>query len=194
MKILVTLLCVSALVSSCLSDPREKAISDYVQTSGNTKTDLSFELIALEEVSGVTAKDSISLLLPEYSKDYNEIKNLEYFQELYSRQVSSEGYQKIIDEYQAKVDSVNRVEKKDSYSREFLLIYENAVKTSTISLDQARRRLATLSRYNSNQQAVLCNRVKCKYKIKNPALNNAVQEITRTFFISVDGNQVLASI
>lgn len=193
MAIFIGLACSASLLMSCSKDPREVAVADFVQTSDNVKTDLSFELVEFSEELGVTAKDSIDLLVAEYNKEYLAPQTLEEYLEQYSRIVDGPGVYDFIIASQAKIDSINAVPKKDSFSNRHIAIYERVIRESHASLKEAKERLAILSRYNSDKKAILCKRVKCKYKIKNPALNNVVQEITGIYYITNDGRKVLAA-
>ncbi len=57
------------LLGSCSpSDPKEKLISDFVQTIGSTKTDMDFRLISIAPDKNVTARDSLFF-------GYNQIKD-----------------------------------------------------------------------------------------------------------------------
>ena len=51
-----------------------------------------------------------------------------------------------------------------------------------------------LKRYKDLENSVLSVEYLCVYKINNPALNNAEQEITRTVYLNNDGTKVLGDL
>src|SRR5690606_24211024 len=62
---------------SCAEDPKVKAISDYVQTIGDAKTDLGFDVLEFEKVGDLKGIDSARIIHEDQWKDeFNPDSNL----------------------------------------------------------------------------------------------------------------------
>lgn len=131
---------------------KEMLISDYVQTDGNVKTDMSFKMISIEKGRDILARDSLGIIHQPLASQYENGHNIDSLVALLKR----------------------TYEKNNGQGK-------GAAKYKSIAP------------YYTNQNRLLAKGYNCKYTIKNPALNHASQEITRTFYFSLDETKILAA-
>lgn len=173
MKKILPLLLFALLFVSC-QNKYEKAIADFEQTIGDTKTDLNFKVIEIKEIKRMTVADSIEyckkegaimvenakkeldLAIKDYKEDSAYIKNL---------------FPNTLDEDVARSsrNRMNLAKDKHDYALGFEAYWKKRYE-------------------NRDPSEVLIAVVECKYSINNPFLNNAKQELTRTYAMSANGD------
>jgi len=198
------------------TDEREKVIGDYVQTIGNVKTDMSFSVKKLKELEPITAKDSVEILTADYTRlkdefitsfkrqvkiSENQLEVLEYniknYQTNFSGNLSKSeledriaDFNKHIEETKTRMaDLTDQIEKVQNDQINEITDFENRAGEELVQLKSINDRK---SRYQSNPELVLANRCRVTYKIKNPLMNKAKQEITKIFVFSPDNQNILA--
>ena len=174
MKSFVFILFVVALFSSCSNDPREQIISDYEQTSGDTKTDLSLNVLEIIELGSVNAIDSLKILVPNF-----EAKKREHINFLMERIEE--------DKKSPAISSTNEMTIK--IWEDGIKKYESDCKGTFLEEDYNR-----IKRLESDTSKILYNKVKVTYSIKNPFLNNVKQELTKVYMFTPDNKIILGVI
>lgn len=184
------------VVSSCAPSKEEKAIADYVQTEGNAKTDLSFELMDMKFIRDVNGIDSVKWHMLEFSKQQIHPDTfITLANDVLKIQRRSIRKQK---KYVREMDSLARVataKGKHSSAVRYLdnaLAINDRVKKSWQQFKKDSIALDVILKYRADSAKVLAKHYDVVYKIKNPSLNNAEQEITQKFYLSPDGTRVLA--
>ena len=178
-------------LASCGASIEETAISNFVQTSGNVKTDMDFSLKKIELKENVYGNDSLRyyLKLNKYgwAKDLTAKRLIDEYIDVIEKE------KKFISEYDSKIDSIDNVVNQDQFGYQLKAFYLKSI----ISLEKDMREdslvLSKLSRLYTDSASVICKKYEAVYSIKNPMLNNAEQEITKTFFLTPDGGKVIAA-
>lgn len=188
---------VVGLVSECTSKKEEQAIADYVQTNGNVKTNMSFDMVSLDFIADMYGRDSLDILMKEYQKDYNTPVTAKSLLTIYKQSIPSTG--DVLREYRYKIDSVAKIEDDPNRTNADKAL-SNAAHMSYLKMvdflstmhikDSIQNRM--LTRYSADSAKVISKKYKAVYTIKNPALNNAEQEITNIFYLSPAGDKVYA--
>lgn len=161
------------LMASCSPNKYENAMSNYLQTVDNVKTDLKFKLIEAKEVGTITAKDSL-----EHFKFHRGVWKENRMPQALSDMESAKNYLDKWDKY----DYQTKEERQKEYD-EAKAKYESFV-NDTFEYTYGDKGIAKYSAIPADQ--VLANKVECKYSIFNP-LVKAQQEITETYVLSPDG-------
>lgn len=161
------------LIASCSSNKYENAMSNYLQTVDNVKTDLKFKLIETKETGIITAKDSL-----EHFKFHRTTWKENRMPQALSDLESAKNH---LDNWN-KTDYRTKEERQKEYS-EAKAKYESFV-NETFEYPYSDNGIAKYSVLPTEQ--VLANKVECKYSIFNPLLK-AQQEITETYVLSPDG-------
>jgi len=177
---------------SCSSPtPEEIAISDYVQTIGNAKTDLKFKLIKLELLQDFKAVDSLIY----WKEQYKVTGDSKAFIDTLKAQVKAreeaitklEPTKALLDDYKKKHGRLTESLRNNEIQIDAVLSQYRSWNSQTKPI------LPSLESYSSNESKVLYKKIKCSYSIENPLLNNAKQEITSVFYFSPDKNKVIGS-
>jgi hypothetical protein len=160
-KVLVFILCLIFL-ASC-ANKYEKAISNCVQTLGDSKIDLKFKLKNVEEQQSILVKDSLDYWIT------NRADRLKH--ELNSTKESMKLYEKYIEKNETYENYKKRYEYLTSTPIEEIYPIYNT----------------ELIKYSGNPDSIIALKIKATYTINNPVLNNAKQERTDIFIVSPDG-------
>ncbi len=158
---------------SCTSSPEDKAIGDFVQTIGDTKTDMKFKLLSKETTQEIKASDSINFWKEKFK--LTDSKAL-----LDTIKVRFNEREELIKKWEAEGEGIG------SYAKEKLHEFKQA-RPIFQSL------IPSMESYISDESKVICQKIKCTYSIENPLLNNAKQELTRNFYYSVAKKKVYSS-
>jgi hypothetical protein len=175
-NILIVLLCF--ILFSCSPSKVEKLISDYEQTIGNTKTDLSLKIQELKEIGKITGKDSSDF----YKSKIDSFKTLMY---PHSNIDTISSFKIYIDASKLANDWKRLNEEYPDYKYLKKAELWNDFKTEFKSFD------LKFSEYKEKNDSVLAIKYNCTYTIKNPLLNNAKQTISKTYYVSKDLNKIL---
>lgn len=175
------------LLSSCGNSKTEKAIIDFCQTTGNTKTDLSMEILKLEKLKDIKGIDSFNIVFNNLKEiadgrikgfeDGSTIKPLNDLIDDYKFKKKYENDQKLIKIYN---DAIKESEKGIEAERLSIEKFKNGDYTE----DGFKQDFEKANLYKSQSDKILATFYLCNYSIKNPFLNNVKQEFTDTFVLS----------
>lgn len=168
------------IVLSCVNDPKVEAISNYVQTIENTKTDFGFKKLEFDKIGEFRGTDSARIVHESrWTDEFNPDSNLfEYFE--ISNKEMYEDAKAWLDE----LDSM--IENEDNLDIKIRLLdsKQSAINDKYDSQKQWIRYSELNNQYKEYQDigdSVLYELYRCKYKIRNPFLD-AVQEVVDTFY------------
>jgi hypothetical protein len=165
----------------------ETAISNHVQTVGNTKTDLSFEMQELNFVKDVKATDSLNIL----TKLYNGAGKQNTVAEMHHHLNSSfKVFKDLQKTYRFKVDSLDAVKNPTGLVYDLKVIYLEALIKMSKEFPFDSVQLTQFNKYYADPTRLLCKEYRAKYSIKNPLLNGVKQELDRTAYLSPQGDKV----
>jgi predicted house-cleaning noncanonical NTP pyrophosphatase (MazG superfamily) len=180
-------------VFSCNSDRKKETVTNYIRVIWNVKSDDKFELVKLEEVDTITAKDSLDLLVKEYSEG---AKILPAPDSLIANYEKDDVYNSnLLTKTMAKIDSFKSI-KSDAGDNSFYLEYVKSLERlrdftkSELAALRAEKNL--LKKYSSNPTEVLSHKVVCLYKVRNHLPDTASRMINQTFYLSKDTRKILA--
>lgn len=147
----------------------EKTITDYLLKGSDTKENLNFKIVELNEHGTVTVSDSISYLTDEFRKDQELIiKRIELAKKMSEDLLAKSKKQSDIDKYNADISTMNaRIDSLKNLTPDNLNGYD--------------------SRNPSDILAVI---VRCKYSIELPG-TKPIEE-TFDFYLSPDGTKCYA--
>lgn len=180
MRFSIFLFVVTIIVTSCAEDPKVIAISDYVQTFENTKTDLGFDMLEFQKIGELKGVDSARIIHESRWKDpFNPDSNLfEQFdlshKEMYDDAVN----------YDRELDSM--IDEEKDLSLQIILLEQKQA-----SIDRKYERQSEwikwsginnkYKKYQAIGDSVMYDLYRIKYRIRNPFLD-AVQEVVDTFY------------
>ena len=196
-KTLITnssLLLISLCFISCSNSKEKKLITDYVQTMGDTKIELNVNILDFEKESEIKAIDSLNILKPYLETEKNE-KISEFKVKIESANERINEYNKDILKPENNYASLKKIyldfiedAKNDvDFNKKAIELYEGDCKGTYLE-----KTLNEIKRYEKNPNLVIANKYKTRYSIINPLLNNAKQELKKTFYINPDATKVLS--
>lgn len=244
MQRIVFLLIPISIIFSCSPEPsqQELLIADYVQTIGDTKTDLSFELISFQWSDTLYQREITSEVRANVadSRSNNwelielEVKGIDRYYDyainknedfIKSTNEYIAGYRRMgvtdqVDQLKQNViDAKKQIQELDSSRTSHIELLNKSAGDSvqaaylvrklenlsySISNPESTRREEILYDWVKNinsldsleslkQDSILSMTAKVLYKIKNPILNNAEQQISKTFIFNSSGNEILGA-
>jgi len=184
------------ILNSCGEKPEEKAIKDFIQTSGKSKLDLDVKLIenlAVEPIKSIDSVKYIDSVLVSLGKSIRrreeismidtknkiEMKKIElkYASDAHLKELIRQG----IASYQNVLDVQNHMIQQIDSGK-----YENLnTQTSLLSKQKAK--------YELSPEKVLALKYQCKYKFKNPLLNGIEEETTKYFIVDTLKTRVIGA-
>jgi hypothetical protein len=181
---------------SCKPNPTEQAILDYSQTLGNSKLDLKMKILSIEKVGEMIASDSAKLVKESfYSGLSDEDKKISIDTILVKADYNIKGWERYIVELDSAVKAMELKKMTDdleyTFKKSRILKYTEDVNNFKKAYKSGDSINTLLKKYNDNPNRVIGIKYKCTYTIQNPMLNNALQEITKTFVLSLD-NKVIS--
>jgi len=184
MKNIVPALLLLALVS-CNSDRKEETVSNYLKYIWRIKSDNRFEILTLDETGTVIGKDSLEILVKEYSQGNKDVLNpdsvIAYYEkdELYNAN--------LLEKTKTKIDSF----KKNNLT-EYVRNLEELRDFTASQLAELRAEKYLLNKYRSEPDEVLCRRITCRYRIRKQSPDTTSKVYTQIFYLSKDTRRMLA--
>lgn len=173
----------------------ELLIKEYVETFDvNTKIDLKFKSISIDFIKIASLQDSIGF----YENKFNQsklilIEHNEYWYKRWMSDAKESKFQIVREKYLEfaswQLNSLTLLEKEKYDS--VLITHFSKGGIEYINFENTFERLNYLK---SNNDSIIGNIWKCTYKIVNPMLNNARQEITKLYFFNDDNSKIISSI
>jgi len=184
MKNIVPALLLLALVS-CNSDRKEETVSNYLKYIWRIKSDSRFEILTLDETGTIIGKDSLEILVKEYSQGNKDVLNpdsvIAYYEkdELYNAN--------LLEKTKTKIDSF----KKNNLT-EYVRNLEELRDFTASQLAELRAEKYLLNKYRSEPDEVLCRRITCRYRIRKQSPDTTSKVYTQIFYLSKDTRRMLA--
>jgi len=178
------------ILTSCNTPTkRDLLVIDKISTiDENTKVDLQVEIKSSKELGNVLGKDSLNFYLKEFTKEWGN-PNITLTEYLEKRNGNLETTQEFVDEYNSKIDSVKNAE--NQYLLPALL---QGLLTAEKYIIQYEFELNIINSLKEKENEILAKKVEYNYSIVNPMLNNAKQDITKTFLFSANESKIKGSI
>ncbi len=208
----LTLLSAALIILGC-TDERSTVIADYVQTNGNIKTDMSFSLKTIEDLGEVYGRDSLAIATPLFGEMKSRVINNSFSRiETYKTLCASTS--RSIQDYKTNAiwkrvygaDLKTKIAEEEASLAKYQATLKSEVDfVSKIQNDSipwidevekldVGRAYNQIKKYEANPDIVLAHKTKVTYSIINPLLNNAKQEVTKTFAFSPDNKKILSVI
>lgn len=184
MKNIVPALLLLALVS-CNSDRKEETVSNYLKYIWRIKSDNRLEILTLDETGTIIGKDSLEILVKEYSQGNKDVLNpdsvIAYYEkdELYNAN--------LLEKTKTKIDSF----KKNNLT-EYVRNLEELRDFTASQLAELRAEKYLLNKYRSEPDEVLCRRITCRYRIRKQSPDTTSKVYTQIFYLSKDTRRMLA--
>ncbi|MBS1507616.1 MAG: hypothetical protein JSS79_13315 [Bacteroidetes bacterium] len=193
-KLISFLLSILFLVAiSCSSDRKKETVTNYLRIILNAKTDDKFELVKLEQLDTITAKDSLEILIKEYSQGAKTVPTPDSMIATYEKDDAYNA--NLLAKTIAKIDSFKMI-KPDAADNGFYLEYVKSLERlrdfTKSELADLRGEKALLKRYNSNPAEVLSHKLICQYKVRNHLPDTVSKKVIQTFYLSKDTRKILA--
>jgi hypothetical protein len=178
------------LLISCNSDHRKETISNYAKFIWRIKTDDRFELKDLEEKGTITGKDSLAILVKQYSQGEKTIPGPDSLIADYEK---DEIYNSnLLEKTKVKIDSFRKINIDNSFYHDYVKSLEQLRDFTASQLRSMRAEKYLLTRYKSEPDEILCRQIRCRYKIKKEAPDTTSKIVTQIFYLSKDTKRVLA--
>jgi hypothetical protein len=192
-NVIPAFLLLALLLSSCTKDHKKEAISNYVRYIWRINTDNRMELLTLEETAAIRGKDSLEILVKQFSQGE---KNTPTVDTLMANYEKDDLYNSsLLKRTEAKIDSFKKVGKEmadNSFFVEYTKSLEQLRNFTAGQLAELRAEKYLLEKYKNDPDEILCRQIHCRYKIKKEAPDTTSKVYTQIFYLSEDGRRVLA--
>jgi len=173
------------MLFSCSSDHKKETVSNYVKYIWRINSDNRFELLILEETGTIKGKDSLEILMNEYSQGNKNIASIDTMIANYEK---DEIYNSnLLEKTKAKIDSFKKVN-----LTEYVKSLEELRDFTSSQLVELRAEKYLLNKYKDESDEILCRRILCRYKIKKAAPDTTSKIFSQIFYLSKDTRRVLA--
>jgi hypothetical protein len=176
---------------SCSSDHKKETVSNYVRYIWRINSDNRFELLKLEEMGTVKGRDSLAILVKQYSQGEKSIPSIDSVMANYEK---DEIYNSnLLEKTKVKIDSFKKINLTDnSFYVEYVKSLEQLRDFTASQLVELRAEKYLLNKYKSDPDEILCHQLRCRYKIKKEAQDTTSRIVTQIFYLSRDTKRVLA--
>ena len=189
-RIFFACLLIFALVS-CNRDRKRETITNYINIIWKIRSAEELHLSKLEEIKTITGKDSIDMLIKEYSKGTNQTPTLDTILANIKKDMTYDS--NLLAKTNRKIDSLNIARKSigdNTFFSEYIKSFVELRDFTTTQLEELRYEKYLLSRYRKNETGVLSHQVLCEYKIKGHSADTTSKVVTQTFFLSPDERKI----
>jgi hypothetical protein len=181
------------LVVACNSDHKKETVSNYVRIIWNIKSDDRFELLKLETADTITAKDSLELLVKEYTEGAKVIPPVDSILSGFEKDdvYNSNLLKKTI----VKIDSFKSIKNEatdNSFYLEYVKSLERLRDFTRSELAEIRAEKYWLKKYSADPAEVLSYKVVCQYKVRNHPPDTVSKVVNQTFYLTKDTRKILA--
>ncbi|HEV8515541.1 MAG TPA: hypothetical protein VGQ59_19795 [Cyclobacteriaceae bacterium] len=142
-------------------------------------------MLTLEETGTIKGKDSLEILIKEYSQGNKNIISTDTVIANYEK---DEIYNSnLLEKTKAKIDSFKKYN-----LTEYVSSLEELRDFTASQLVELRAEKYLLNKYRTEPDEILCHRILCRYKIKKEAPDTTSKTYTQIFYLSKDTRRVLA--
>ena len=175
---------------SCNTDHKKETISTYVRYIWKINSDNRLELRTLEETGTIRGKDSLEILVRQFSQGEKTIPSADSLIADYEK---DELYNSnLLEKTKVKIDSFKKINQGDnSFYVEYVKSLEQLKEFTNGQIAELRAEKNLLKKYKSDPDEILCHRVRCLYKIKKETPDTTSKVITQVFYLSKDTKRVL---
>jgi len=179
------------ILISCSSVHKKETISNYVRYIWRIKSDNRFELLKVEETGAIRGKDSLEILVKQFSQGD---KNILSPDSLIADYEKDELYNSnLLEKTKVKIDSFKKINLSDnSFYVEYVKSLERLRDFTASQIHELRAEKYLLNKYKNDPDEVLCHRILCRYKIIKEAPDTTSRIVTQMFYLSKDTKRVLA--
>ena len=190
MKSVIALFLFLALLS-CSSDHKKETISNYVRYIWKINSDHRFELLRLEETGTIRGKDSLEILVKQFSQGEKTIPTADSLIADYEK---DELYNSnLLEKTKVKIDSFKKINLSDnSFYVEYVKSLEQLRDFTASQIRELRAEKYLLTEYKSNPDEILCHQILCRYRIRKELPDTASKIYSQIFYLSKDTKRVLA--
>ena len=192
MKNTLALLLLIFVAMSCHRDRKKETISNYVRAIWRIRSDAEFNLTKMEEVKTITAKDSLEILMKEYTTDSTQLP-LDTILAHIGEDIAYNT--RLLAKATRKIDSLEKAKKTltdGSVLNDYIKTFVDLKNFTATQLDELKFEKYSLARYHEDEDAVLTYQVRCAYKIMGHSADTTSKFITQTFFLSPDTRKIYA--
>jgi len=178
---------------SCTKDRKKEAISNYVRYIWRINTDNRMELLSLEETAAIKGKDSLEILVKQFSEGE---KSIPVADTLLANYEKDDLYNSsLLKRTEAKIDSFKKLGT-GMEDNSFFVEYTKSLKQlrdfTAGQLAELRAEKYLLEKYKKDPDEILCRQIHCRYKIRKEAPDTTSKVYSQIFYLSEDGRRVLA--
>jgi|GEM_PF-2796762 len=181
------------ILISCNSDHKKETISNYVRYIWRIKSDSRFELLKVEETGTIRGKDSLEILVKQFSQGE---KNTPTVDSLLADYEKDELYNSnLVKKTQSKIDSFKMIKSdlaNNSFYVEYVKSLEQLRNFTASQIHELRAEKFLLNKYKNDPDETLCHRILCSYKIRKEDPDTTAKIVTQIFYLSKDTKRVLA--
>jgi len=176
---------------SCNTDRKKETISNYVRYIWRINSDNRFELQTLAESGTIKGKDSLEILVKQFSQGEKNTPNVDSLIADYEK---DELYNSnLLEKTKVKIDSFKKINLSDnSFYAEYVKSLEQLRDFTASQIHELRAEKYLLNKYKNDPNEILCRQILCRYKIKKEAPDTTSRIVTQIFYLSKDTKRVLA--
>jgi len=180
-------------ITSCNRDRKKETISNYIRIIWKIRSPEEFTLTKIQETKSITGKDSLEILMREYSKGTDRVLPLDtIFANIEKDLIYNSN---LLNKTTHKIDSLNATKKlvpDNPFYSEYIKTFVDLKDFTNSQLDELKMQKYLLTRYQKDESKIFCHQVVCQYKIRGHSSDTTSKVITQTFFISPDTRKIYA--
>ena len=186
------LACLLVFVMQCCNrDHKRETITSYIHFIWKIRSDEELHLSKLEEIKIITGKDSIDMLIKEYSKGATQTPTFDTLLSNIKKDMTYDS--NLLAKTNRRIDSLTSARKSmgdNAFFSEYIKSFVDLRDFTTTQLDELRYEKYLLSRYRKNETEILCHQVLCEYRVKGHSADTISKVVTQTFFLSPDERKI----
>ena len=177
----------------CSADHKKETISNYVRYIWRINADNRMALLTLEETALISGKDSLDILVNQFSLGE---KNIPTADTLIANYEKDDLYNSnLLKKTELKIDSFKKISTglaDNSFFVEYTKSLEQLRDFTAGELAELRAEKYLLERYKNDPDEILCRQIRCRYRIRKEAPDTTSKTYTQIFYLSKDAKRVLA--
>ena len=181
----------AATVSSCNSDRKKETITNYLHYVWKIGAPGELIITRIEEINSITGKDSLDILLVEYSKGAASVLPLDTI--LINIEKDLAYNSNLLNKTKRRIDSLNSIKKTmpdNPFYADYIKTFVDLRDFTATQLVELKFQKYLLTRYHEDEDKIFSHQVVCQYKVKGHSSDTSSRVVMQTFFLSPDTRKI----
>ena len=178
-------------LGSCNGDHKKETISKYIHYIWKRQSG-EIEINQLKEIKSITGKDSVEILIDEYTKDIHPTPPLDTILAHINNDI--EYNSNLLTQANNQMDSLTSYQKKvdanDEVINALVKSSKDLIKLTTQQIEELKYYRSAFKKFSRDEDAVVGYEVLCNYRVKGRQPDTTSKVITQTFYLSPDTRKI----